>query len=693
MCFCAFSFLVEKEKKQMETRRRTRATPSKEREPPQEEGEDVNPDDPSQDVLVKVPTRARPAKGEEEEEEEPVIPDDRPPGDLEAFFKMILSDFLLRFFADEWNASQVVVFTEQIGLARMTADEATRIGDFLDPMRVGYSIQGEFSGKKALVLGNMGRVARSKGGSAYVITIDFAEKGLRKRGQFLAVAEGMIAYLERNSEVLFPERTGQHENAGFRLWYAEQVGNIFLARLGYDALMRMKIVDRIYRKSDIEGQEVFSSFEEILARVESGEGVILGNSLTARKTLDEKRISIIRGAIKELVEDTVGQNAVKRQISQLIRQSMIGLSPLSDVPYNFAFYGPPGVGKTRIATILSKVFAALGVIPRPPESSYDELNRRTETFRRREIGNEQPEKPKASWIDPVDRPIVLTKKEDLVGAYTGWTEPLTLMKIGDALGRILFLDEAYRLGEEGGFGTDALNTLLAAMTENGKYLGVVIAGYEDKIDRYFFGMNPGFKSRFINIVSFDRYDPAELAVAFVRRLYGRDNPNRGFMILDTDKEFTLLNGFFSETEVYEAFAEENIRGIENLAQQVQLEIISKLTFDDVTTRLKTRKNLPIRIPLDTIRTAFKKMDFKPRPQFEKTPSLTIPQVRATGKQTGASTPAKKCVRCGMFEAKLYCEKCRAYAWCSEFCKAIDYSRHMHEHAQRAKYGTGSVTLK
>lgn len=668
-------------------RRRSKRTPAKERETTplieEEEEEKVEIEDPSQDVLTKgVPTPVA------QKEEDIIVPDEDPPGDLEAFFKRILQDLILVFFSDDWNASENMVFSDTPGLARMTRDEATRISEFLEGTKFGYQIDGEFSGGP-LVLGNMRRAKRTGGGVGGVnITIDYGYKGLKKRFEFFDQVQLIIDYLERNKDRLFPERA---TNEGFRMWYSDQLDKLFLARLGFDSLMKLKVVDRIWRKSDVQGMEVYSSFMEILSRVESGEGVLLGGS-SGRSKLSAERIVLIRNAIVTLVDDTVGQHAVKRQMAAIIRQSMFGLTPLTDVPYNFAFYGPPGVGKTRIATILAQVFAALGVIPRPPQKSYDELNERTRTFRRREIGNEQPEKPEASWIDPIERPMILTKKEDLTGAYTGWTEPLTLMKVADALGRFLFVDEAYRMGEEGGFGTDALNTLLAAMTEYGKYMGVIIAGYEDKIDRYFFGTNPGFKSRFLNIISFSKYDPSELAVAFIRRLYGRDNPNRGFMVLDTNREFFMMKGFFSEKKVYESFAEENIRGIENLAQQVQLEVISKFSFDEVATRLREKKGLPIRIPIDVIRSAYDKMDLRVRPQFERTPSLTLPanSVAATGKQPERPVKkTKKCARCHIFDAKIKCERCGDDVWCTEWCKAIDIKEHNIAH-EKAKRGGKSL---
>lgn len=665
-------------------RRSRRNVPVREREstPLIEEGEEesVVIEDPSQDILTKGVLSSVAQK-----EEDIIVPDDDPPGDLESFFKMILQNLLLRFFADDWNASDTLVFTDSPGIARLTKDEATRISDFLEGTKFGYQIDGEFNGGP-LILGNMKAKRVGGGGRGVTITIDFVYKGLKKRFEFLSQIESIISYLERNKDRLFPERTGQNANEAFRLWYLDQMDNLFLARLGFESLMKLKIVDRIWRKSDVQGMEVYTSFMEIMSRVESGEGAILGGT-SARSKLSAERIQLIRTAITTLVDDTVGQHDVKRQMAAIIRQSMFGLTPLTEVPYNFAFYGPPGVGKTRIATILAQVFAALGVIPKPPQKSYDDLNERTRNFRRREIGNEQPERPEAKWIDPIEKSMILTKKEDLTGAYTGWTEPLTLMKIADSLGRFLFVDEAYRLGEEGGFGTDALNTLLAAMTEYGKYMGVIIAGYQDKIDRYFFGTNPGFKSRFLNIITFSKYDPSELAVAFIRRLYGRDNPNRGFMVLDTDREFFMMKGFFSENKVYQSFAEENIRGIENLAQQVQLEVISKFTFDDVSTRLKEKKGLPIKIPIEVIRSAYDKMDLKSRPQFERTPSITLPNssVKASGKQTGTVAQKKKCVRCHLYDAKIRCEKCNENVWCTDWCKALDLKNHNIAH-EKAKHG-------
>jgi SpoVK/Ycf46/Vps4 family AAA+-type ATPase len=189
----------------------------------------------------------------------------------------------------------------------------------------------------------------------------------------------------------------------------------------------------------------------------------------------------VEGAIAEL-DELIGLEPVKQQVRAIAAQLRVAklrdTHGLTSQPpaRHFVFTGPPGTGKTTVARILGRIFAALGLLVRPE--------------------------------------VVEAHRADLVGEHLGSTAIKTNKLIDSAMGGVLFIDEAYSLnnvGYDGGdaFGAEAVQSLLKRAEDDRDRLVIVLAGYTDDMDR-FLRSNPGLASRFSTRVTFPSYTPADL---------------------------------------------------------------------------------------------------------------------------------------------------------------------------------------
>ncbi len=189
----------------------------------------------------------------------------------------------------------------------------------------------------------------------------------------------------------------------------------------------------------------------------------------------------LESALAEL-DGLVGLDPVKRQVHEIAAQLRVarlrdahGLTSQPPVRH-FVFTGPPGTGKTTVARILARIFAALGLLVRPG--------------------------------------VVEAHRADLVGDHLGATAIKTNKLVDSALGGVLFIDEAYSLyndGYSGGdaFGSEAVATLLKRAEDDRDRLVIVLAGYTEDMSR-FLRSNPGLASRFGVRIAFPSYQPQEL---------------------------------------------------------------------------------------------------------------------------------------------------------------------------------------
>ena len=180
------------------------------------------------------------------------------------------------------------------------------------------------------------------------------------------------------------------------------------------------------------------------------------------------------------LDELAGLTAVKEEVHSLVNlikvRKMREASGMknSSISMHMVFSGNPGTGKTTVARMLGEIYGALGVL-------------------------------KKGQLIEVDR-------SGLVKGFVGQTATRVQEVVDEALGGILFIDEAYTLcvGKgEGDFGQEAIDTLLKAMEDHRDDLVVIVAGYPDLMLE-FLDSNPGLKSRFNKFVLFEDYSPEQL---------------------------------------------------------------------------------------------------------------------------------------------------------------------------------------
>jgi len=187
----------------------------------------------------------------------------------------------------------------------------------------------------------------------------------------------------------------------------------------------------------------------------------------------------------ETLDELVGLENIKQNVKSLINFVKVrklreenGL-PNPPVSLHMVFAGNPGTGKTTVARILSELYKAIGVLSK-------------------------------GQLVEVDR-------SGLVAGFVGQTAIKTSEVVTSALGGILFIDEAYALAPDAGtgndFGREAIETLLKMMEDNRDDLIVIVAGYNEPMER-FISSNPGFESRFNRYLLFDDYNSEQLHEIF-----------------------------------------------------------------------------------------------------------------------------------------------------------------------------------
>jgi SpoVK/Ycf46/Vps4 family AAA+-type ATPase len=202
--------------------------------------------------------------------------------------------------------------------------------------------------------------------------------------------------------------------------------------------------------------------------------------------INMKALHNIKEPLQEL-NNMIGMSELKNNIVDQILYFAQGLhknnNALSGDFMHTVIYGPPGTGKTEIAKIIGKIYSNIGMLNKG-------------TFKK-------------------------VTRSDLIAGYLGQTAMKTRDVIKEALGGVLFIDEAYALGnsdKKDSFSKECIDTLCEALSDNKDNLMVIVAGYENELKDCFFSCNQGLDSRFTWRFKTDNYNAEDLYKIFIKKV-------------------------------------------------------------------------------------------------------------------------------------------------------------------------------
>lgn len=291
----------------------------------------------------------------------------------------------------------------------------------------------------------------------------------------------------------------------------------------------------------------------------------------------EEKMATIDEVLQEL-NQLIGLSGVKAQLQKTIQfiqfnkeisQYGVNAQDIKLAANHTVLSGNPGTGKTTVARLLGKLYAAMGLLP----SGH----------------------------------VVAVNREKLVGKYIGHTAPKTKECIEAAIGGILFIDEAYELANKGekDFGGEAIAVILEEMENRRGEFIVVIAGYQEEI-KEFLESNPGLKSRFNQEFTLDDYTPEEMkeiALALYKQKERNIQPEALELLF---QEFTYQwrkrDRFFANARAVRNLVEASLQGQAERCMAAPRELwnnefLTTVSYEDIQGVLpKTTKNsflLPI----------------------------------------------------------------------------------------------------
>ena len=332
-----------------------------------------------------------------------------------------------------------------------------------------------------------------------------------RRGQFVAIAAGyskeMGDFLASNSGLA----SRFNQQICFRDYTAEELTEIFRRLVKAKKMVLDAEADQhigfFFRKMYLSRQRTFGNAREVRNSFEKAlknqgnrlqEARLNGNFTTdmlpvlTREDIEGKD-AMTEKNLDELLADLdafVGMDNVKKEIRTIAQKLQLdkrmldmGMGDAENTPLHIVLTGNPGTGKTTVAKMLGKILKAIGLLP-------------------------------------TDKVVEKTRK-DLISVYKNETAQLVDKACDEAMGGILFIDEAYSLmptsigANKDLEGIEAVETLMKRMSDDSGKFVVICAGYAKEMTDFLDNANPGLRSRFTNFIHIDDYTVAQLKQIFL----------------------------------------------------------------------------------------------------------------------------------------------------------------------------------
>lgn len=222
------------------------------------------------------------------------------------------------------------------------------------------------------------------------------------------------------------------------------------------------------RSPEDEQKEAKREFEKVKKRLQERQ--------KAEKEAKEQRVAALLDELNQLV----GLENVKEEVRSLVNLIKVRRMreeyklPSMDMSYHMVFTGNPGTGKTTVARLVARIYRELGILS--------------------------------------EGQLIETDRSRLVAGYVGQTAINVREVVEQAIGGVLFIDEAYALvspDTPNDYGSEAVDTLVKMMEDHRDDLVVIVAGYRDEMER-FLRSNTGLISRFNKFITFEDYSEQQL---------------------------------------------------------------------------------------------------------------------------------------------------------------------------------------
>ena len=367
--------------------------------------------------------------------------------------------------------------------------------------------------------------------------MDYYQKAVEYRAQ----SNRNLASALNNLGCLYGSQN-DFKRAALYTWLAQKLGSssakenyrTYAGLLGQDQL---RIIESALDAGDI--PRTLSGLSAGPDHISFGESdMSAGSAIPASPAVRQEPEKSLEELMKEL-DSLVGLENVKKEVNSLVNLMRVSKMrkergmKATPVSLHLVFTGNPGTGKTTVARLLAGIYREIGVLSK-------------------------------GQLVEVDR-------SGLVAGYIGQTAIKTQEKINEALGGILFIDEAYTLVKEGNdFGQEAIDTVLKAMEDHREDFLIIVAGYPVQMNQ-FLDSNPGLRSRFNKFIEFEDYTGEELTAIF-RSLC----KNAGYTLTAATKKYVsaYFEDYYQRTR--EGETSDNGRAVRNFFEKAVVNQANRL---------------------------------------------------------------------------------------------------------------------